>query len=281
LVAPNIGTTPKNLLINIAPANLGIGTYDGTVTVTSAGLPSQAIHVHLTVGAATVTATPASLTLSEAAGGVPVSQNVQISGVPAGTTIGALVTLFNGSGWLTATTSGNTVTVTADGSKLSTNTTYTGVVSVIVPGASNSPLYVPVSFNVSAQNAFALSATVVNFNYQTGTAANLSPNKTNPAAKGTTVSISVTGEGALNPAAATGSMSGPSLPLPKPIANVSVTIGGQPAAVSYAGEAPTLVSGVMQINATIPDNIGSQNQTVVVAVGNNSTKPQPITVNVQ
>ena len=69
--------------------------------------------------------------------------------------------------------------------------------------------------------------------------------------------------------------------MPKPIANVSVTIGGQPAAISYAGEAPTLVSGVMQINATIPDNIGSQNQTVVVTVGNNSTKLQPITVNVQ
>jgi uncharacterized protein (TIGR03437 family) len=507
-VAPNTGTTPKNLLINISPASLGVGTYDGTVTVTSSGLPSQVIHVHLTVGAAAVSATPANVTLSEAPGGTPVTQNVQISGVPAGTTIGALVTLFNGSGWLTATTSGNTVTVTADGSKLSTNTTYTGVVSVIVPGASNSPLYVPVSFTVSAANSFALSVTTVNFTYQIGSAtalqrpkavqgpqtvqvtttgpsvpitatftpitggnfvtvtptsgntpltlslalnasvlstlgagnysgnvvvsstsipggnatitvnlavsgpsapavgavvngasflsgavspgelisifgnnlgptpginftpdnghvdttlgdttvtfggvaapliyvgplqinaivpyevgmlaslgssinvvvthngiisaafmvtvtdtapgifsadqsgtgqgaildANLSPNKTNPAARGTSVSIFVTGEGALNPAVATGSMSGPSLPLPKPIANVSVTIGGVPASVSYAGEAPTLVSGVMQVNAVIPDGIGSGNQPVIVTVGNNSTKLQPITVNVQ
>jgi uncharacterized protein (TIGR03437 family) len=76
-------------------------------------------------------------------------------------------------------------------------------------------------------------------------------------------------------------MSGPSLPLPKPVANVSVTIGGQPAAISYAGEAPTLVSGVLQVNVTIPNNINSQNQLVVLTIGNNTTKQQAITVAVQ
>jgi uncharacterized protein (TIGR03437 family) len=60
-----------------------------------------------------------------------------------------------------------------------------------------------------------------------------------------------------------------------------VTIGGQPAVISYAGEAPTLVSGVLQVNVTIPDNINSQNQLVVLTIGNNSSKLQAITVAVQ
>jgi uncharacterized protein (TIGR03437 family) len=34
-----------------------------------------------------------------------------------------------------------------------------------------------------------------------------------------------------------------------------MTIGGQPATIPYAGDAPTLPTGVFQINATIPSNI--------------------------
>jgi len=95
------------------------------------------------------------------------------------------------------------------------------------------------------------------------------------------VSIYATGEGLLVPPVATGSMSGPSLPLPKPAANVSVTIGGQPATISYAGEAPTLVSGVLQVNVAIPSNINSGNQLVVLTIGSNSNTQQAITVAVQ
>jgi uncharacterized protein (TIGR03437 family) len=102
-----------------------------------------------------------------------------------------------------------------------------------------------------------------------------------PAAKGSFVSIYATGEGQLVPGAATGSITPGVLPLPKPIANVSVTIGGQTAEISYAGEAPTLVSGVIQINAKIPANIASGNQPVVLTIGNNTNTQQSITVAVK
>jgi len=103
----------------------------------------------------------------------------------------------------------------------------------------------------------------------------------NPAAKGSFVSIYATGEGQLVPGVATGSVTPGVLPLPKPIANVSVTIGGQTAQTSYAGEAPTLVSGVIQINAMIPANIASGNQPVVLTIGNNTNAQQSITVAVK
>ena len=501
-VTPNSGNAPNNLIVGITAANLGVGGYDGTVTVTSAGLPDQVIHVHLQVVASNVSATPPNVSLTQAVGGTAATQTIQISGVPAGTTIGTLVTTFVGTGWLQATASGNTVTVTAGGPNLLPNGGYSGVVTVIVPGAGNSPLYIPVSLAVSAANTLAVSTNTVNFGYQIGSTAlqgpslvqvtssggavpitatftpvsggnfvtvtptsgttpvtlsialntailntlgagtytgnvvvtspnipggstqtikvnlmvsgpsapavssvvngasflagavspgelvsifggNLGPspginftptdntvgttlgdttvtfngvlapltyagptqvnaivpyeignvplgqainvvvshdgivsasfmvavtntapgifsanqtgngqgailnanesanNTGNPAPKGSTISIYATGEGVLVPPVATGSMSGPSLPLPVPAANVTVTIGGQPATISYAGEAPTLVSGVLQVNAVIPSNIASGNQLVVLTIGNNSNTNQSITVAVQ
>jgi uncharacterized protein (TIGR03437 family) len=60
-----------------------------------------------------------------------------------------------------------------------------------------------------------------------------------------------------------------------------VTIGGQAVQVTYAGEAPGLVAGVMQVNAMLPANIGSGPQQVVLKVGTNTNNTQVITVFVQ
>ena len=62
--------------------------------------------------------------------------------------------------------------------------------------------------------------------------------------------------------------------LPKPVAPVAVTIGGQAATVQYAGQAPNTVAGVMQINAQIPNGTQAGNGVpVVVQVGSVSTQP--------
>jgi uncharacterized protein (TIGR03437 family) len=103
-----------------------------------------------------------------------------------------------------------------------------------------------------------------------------------PAAKGSVVQIFGTGEGQLVPSVATGSVTPGVPPFPKPVAtNISVTIGGQPAQIQYAGEAPTLVSGVIQINAVVPNSVASGNQPVVVTIGTNTNNTQSITVAVQ
>ena len=170
-VTPNTGNTPNNLQVTINPTNLGAGIYTGSITVASTvqNVPAQTIPVTLTVFASTAVPTPTSLTFTQAAGGAaPDSQAVQIAGVPSGTTIGVIATVLSGTGWLTATSSGDTVTVTANGSQLAQGT-YSGVVTVIVPGAGSSPLYIPITLNVTvATSAIALSTNSVSFNVLAG-----------------------------------------------------------------------------------------------------------------
>ncbi len=58
-------------------------------------------------------------------------------------------------------------------------------------------------------------------------------------------------------------------------------IGGLPAQIQYAGAAPNLVSGVLQVNAVIPAGLGPGDQPVVVKVGQNDNSAQNVTVAVQ
>src|ERR1039457_188811 len=80
----------------------------------------------------------------------------------------------------------------------------------------------------------------------------------------------MTGEGLTTPSAATGAVTTVSatLPLtPQPLLPVTVLIDGQPATISFYGEAPGLVSGVMQLNVQIPLTVPSGNLPLVVSVG--------------
>ena len=99
-----------------------------------------------------------------------------------------------------------------------------------------------------------------------------------PAAIGAIITFYATGEGATTPAGVDGKIAGTVL-LPQVIQPVSVTIGGVSADLLYAGAAPSLVAGVMQINARIPVGItpgaavpvqltigGATSPTVTVAV---------------
>jgi len=75
----------------------------------------------------------------------------------------------------------------------------------------------------------------------------------NPAAVGSTVAIWGTGGGAFLPAAVTGGIT-PLAPLAQLALPVTVTLGSTPvpATIAYSGSAPTLSTGVFQINFTIP-----------------------------
>jgi uncharacterized protein (TIGR03437 family) len=75
----------------------------------------------------------------------------------------------------------------------------------------------------------------------------------NPAAAGSVIVLFATGQGVTNPATVTGAVAAP--PYSPPAASVRVTIGGQDAAVLFAGLAP-LTAGLMQINARLPAGVG-------------------------
>ena len=47
---------------------------------------------------------------------------------------------------------------------------------------------------------------------------------------------------------------------------VTATIGGQPATVQYAGAAPTLITGVVQVNLQVPVGVTGSNLPVVITI---------------
>jgi uncharacterized protein (TIGR03437 family) len=88
----------------------------------------------------------------------------------------------------------------------------------------------------------------------------------NPALKGTIISVFATGAGQTNPVGVDGQISRDFLP--KPLGSVSVKIGGQDAEVLYAGAAPGLIAGVLQVNVRIPQNtLSSFSVPIVLSVG--------------
>lgn len=56
-------------------------------------------------------------------------------------------------------------------------------------------------------------------------------------------------------------------PYPTLVQPVSVMIGGQPAVVQYSGALPGAVSGMIQVNATVPSNLDPGPAQVVVSIG--------------
>ena len=76
----------------------------------------------------------------------------------------------------------------------------------------------------------------------------------NPAPLGSIIAIYMTGTGALSPPIADGSLGPSTPPFPAPVQNISVYIG-YAAPVVFAGQAPSLIAGVTQVNAQIPPNV--------------------------
>jgi uncharacterized protein (TIGR03437 family) len=107
----------------------------------------------------------------------------------------------------------------------------------------------------------------------------------NAAAKGSIVQVYLTGEGQTNPAGVTGAITTATLPAPQVTPApaslpIGVLINGQPASYVYAGEAPGLVAGMMQLNVQIPPNAPSGALPIVVSIGGN-TSQNGVTVSVQ
>jgi uncharacterized protein (TIGR03437 family) len=103
----------------------------------------------------------------------------------------------------------------------------------------------------------------------------------NPAAKGSVITVYATGEGQTTPAGQDGRVTPTDGTLLKrPLLPVTATVGGMPAIVEYAGAAPGIVSGVMQVNLRISDSVASGNQPVFITVGT-VTSQSNVTVAVQ
>jgi uncharacterized protein (TIGR03437 family) len=95
-------------------------------------------------------------------------------------------------------------------------------------------------------------------------------NSANAAAlRGSTVSIYLTGAGAVMPAARSGTLGTADHRI---IAPVTVSIGGQEPRVTYAGAAPSALQGLYQINAVVPSNVSIGSVPLQVSIGGISSQ---------
>jgi len=95
-----------------------------------------------------------------------------------------------------------------------------------------------------------------------------------PADPGSIVALYATGGGQTDPPGEDGKITS-DLPYPKPVLPVQVFIDNQPAEVLYAGAAPGIVQGILQINVRIPLGVSQGGVTVTMRVGDT---PSPNTI---
>ena len=115
---------------------------------------------------------------------------------------------------------------------------------------------------------------IFNFDFSVNSAAK-------PADKGSVIVLYATGEGQTLPGGIDGQIAnGPNYPAPVAKPAATVNIGGLPAEVLYAGAAPQLVAGVMQLNVRIPAGVASGDVPVEVLIGGAKSQPG-ITVSVR
>jgi uncharacterized protein (TIGR03437 family) len=119
------------------------------------------------------------------------------------------------------------------------------------------------------------------FTFSDGTQ-DVTPSRT--ATRGQATFLFITGEGQVSPALPDGTTPAAGTPysrLPKPKQAVTVTVAGIPVSMTdgnwFIGIASGLV-GVTQINFTVPSNVPTGRQPVVVTIGTTSTPPAYITV---
>ncbi len=101
----------------------------------------------------------------------------------------------------------------------------------------------------------------------------------NPADRGSLVTVFATGAGLMDPPGTEGHAVLP--PFPAPLLPVRVQIDGFDAAIQYAGAAPGLVSGILQVNCQVPHQAKSGSAVRIVLMIGGIPSPPEVTVAVR
>jgi uncharacterized protein (TIGR03437 family) len=291
---PATGNVPGSISVAVNPQGLAAGSYTGTITIASGnqnGATPATVTVKLSVTAApTPIVAAVANAASYAVGALAPGQEVAVFGSNFGPSTPVSATITNNS---FPTILSNTQ-VLFDGVAAPVIAVANGQVNVMVPygiaGRATTMVqvvYLGVSSSGITYNVTSTSPGIYTLN-QAGTGQgailnqNLSGNSSsNPAAKGSVIAIYMTGEGVTAPPSSTGQLA-PSdgSGLNHPVQTVTAMVGGVPATVQYAGSAPGLVYGVMQVNVLIPAAVSSGPQPLVVTVGTTNSQ-SAVTVAVQ
>lgn len=295
-VSPTSGVTPATVTVSVLPIALswGYGGYYNfvgfaTATGASAGVPP--VVAALLVGlppppAVTSTFNAASLQTGVSPGEIITIFGRNIGpGVPSGATASQSQRQVYISGFIDNTK------VTFDGYLAPLLYASAGQINAVVPyeiaGQNSTQMIVSHDFvagaavTVPLQTASPAIFTITENG--SGQGAILNQDNTlngalNPAAAGSVIQIFGTGAGLWDRAVADGLVIPYGGPLPLVPAQVGVTIGGKAATVTYAGAAPGLVSGALQVDAVIPAALSSGPQSVGLTIGGASNSTQNVTV---
>jgi uncharacterized protein (TIGR03437 family) len=286
-VTPTSGTassTATNLSVSVNPQGLNPGTYTGSISVAApnASNSPQTINVTYVVNAIP---RPAPTTVINGAslqpGAVAPGEIITIMGTNLGPATGVSTTPSSG----LLPTSFQNVQVSFDNLPAPllyiSATQINAVVPYSIAGRATTQLVVTYQNTVSASivlNVAASAPGIVDVaNTTQGAILNQdgtlnTPN--NAAAKGSSIVFFATGEGQTTPPGVDGMIIPAVLSaLKHPVLPVSVTIGGQPADIQYAGSLPGFVSGAMQVNVVVPAGAPSGPAVpVVLTVGGNSSQ---------
>jgi uncharacterized protein (TIGR03437 family) len=295
------GTTPKNLNVSVNPTGLQIGSYTGTISISAAGVLATPIAITVSL---TVTSTPPPQPIriynaaSGAAGAIAPGEIITIGGnqlgpaTPAGgvsfqvsssgtvaSTLAGVQVLFDGNPGTPTFVSASQINVVVPyeiAGRVSTNITvsYNGMASTPIQQllASYAPSLFTSSFTGSGQVAAINQNGTIN-----GTGSGFAP-----APQGSVIQLYGTGGGQTSPASLTGTITPiPTSPagLYKVQGGVTATVGGQAAAVNFAGSAPGLITGAIQFNVTIPTGVNGIVPVVITINGVSS--PVGTTIAVQ
>jgi uncharacterized protein (TIGR03437 family) len=306
-ISPTSGNTSSNPAITVSltnTGNLAAGSYTGTITVsgTNGSAGSTAVTVTLTVTAPLPTISAVVNAASGVSGVVSPGEIVSIFAPatnPIGPATGVGLTSANLVNGNVPTTGLGGVSVTFNGRPAAVLYASATQVNAVVPygvaGFNNFPVIV--SYLGQTSNGFSVSSAAIvpgiftQNNAGTGLADVLNSDgrtvngPTTPAAKGSIVSVYMTGEGATTPKGVDGLVTCSAgcssiSQIPIPLLPVAVLVDGQPATVSFYGEAPLLVSGVMQVNFVVPAAARSGTVSLVVSVGGSNSQ-QGVTMAVQ
>jgi uncharacterized protein (TIGR03437 family) len=262
-VSTSSTTTPATLNISVNPAGLASGNYNGTVTLNSQGAANSPVTINVTLAVAQVT-TPVVTAVTNAASFQPTAVSpglwVTLFGTGIGPTqlagpivlqTGLFDTTVAGTRVLFDNIPAPIVYVRSDQSTVIVPYEVAGRATVQlvveVQGVRSTPLQLRVVDAAPGifQAANSTNAAALNQNGTVNTPGN-------PADRGQVVVLYTTGEGLVTPPGINGQVIGTNLR--RPVLPVRVRIGGVEVTPEYAGSAPGIASGVMQVNVRIPAN---------------------------
>ncbi|HEX3748689.1 MAG TPA: hypothetical protein VHW09_32400 [Bryobacteraceae bacterium] len=309
-VTPTSGNTPNTGTFNLNVSTVASALaallpsatpYTGTITVqgTSPATGTTIINVSLTITAPLPVITGITNAASGATGSVAPGEIISIYGTPANpigpaNSVQLDSTTCPNPCTLVPTTMGGVQVVFLPGNEIAPLLFVNqGQINAVVPYtvAGIAALSVEVKYLGQSSNAFPVSlASAIpglftanssgtgqiaadQYDLQGNESQNL---PSAPAKAGWTLVLYMTGEGSVSPQPANGAVtvynanSNPAVPVP--LVAPTVLIGNQPATVSFYGEAPGLVSGVLQINVVVPAGAGTGAVSISVAMGNKASQ---------